>query len=86
MTLSEGVHRGHWYRVISGVHKGKEGVCDLETTFRVGVLYRLSHPYLKEPVGRFHAEQLVEINPPQYISQVDPDVQAKMLDTLMGRR
>jgi hypothetical protein len=78
---------GRWYKVISGIHRGKEGVCDLIKTEGAGTRYRLNHPHLKESVGRFAAEQLAEINPPRYVSKVSEETQNEALDLMMaGRR
>jgi Fe2+ or Zn2+ uptake regulation protein len=78
---------GRWYRVISGVHRGKEGVVDLIKTEGAGTRYRLNHPHQHEYIGRFAAEQLAEINAPKYVSQLSPEVQAEALRLVTtGRR
>ncbi len=73
---------GRWYRVIMGIHRGKEGVVDLIKTEGAGTRYRLSHPHTKEPVGRFAAEQLAEINPPKYVSKLSEELQQQALNLL----
>jgi hypothetical protein len=76
---------GRWYKVISGVHRGKQGVCDLIKTEGVGTRYRLTNE--TEHVGRFPAEMLAEINPPKYASKVSEEVQAEATRLMMtGRR
>jgi hypothetical protein len=78
---------GRWYRVISGPHRGKEGVVDLIKTEGAGTRYRLNHPHQHEYIGRFAAEQLAEINPPKYISKIDDAVAEDALRLIMtGRR
>ena len=74
---------GTWQRVTSGPHRGRTGVVDLIKTEGAGTRYRLSHPHLKEPVGRFPAEMLEPIAAPVYESKVDAQTTQKALGLLM---
>lgn len=76
---------GHWYRVTSGPHRGRKGVCDLVDERPNVTLYRIVNPQMI--VGRFHADQLTPIANPSraYVSQVSPETQQAALDVLMGR-
>jgi hypothetical protein len=75
---------GRWYKVISGIHRGKQGVCDLIKTEGVGTRYRLTNE--TEHVGRFPAEMLAEINPPKYASKVSEETHNAALDMMMAGR
>ena len=73
---------GNWYEVKAGPHRGKRGVCDLIKTEGAGTRYRLSNR--TEIVGRFAAEQLVEIPAPSYASQVSRETCQAAMDLLTG--
>lgn len=73
---------GTWYAVKSGPQRGAEGVVDFVRDFPAGTFYRLTNPITKVVVGRFRAEQLVEVNAPVYESQVSDDVRRQAMDLL----
>ena len=77
---------GNWFRVTSGPHHGKAGVCDLVKSEGAGIRYRLTNR--TEIVGRFAAEQLEPCANPQsaYVSQVPAEVTQRAMDMLTGRR
>ena len=78
--MNESIQKGYWYKVESGVHRGKSGVCDLIKTEQNGeTFYRLGDPYKKELIGRFRAEQLRRIDPPTYVSKLPQEVQNELL-------
>jgi hypothetical protein len=75
---------GREYKVISGPHRGREGVCDLIKTEGVGTRYRLTNR--EGYVGRFAAEQLAEIAPKKHVSKVSEETQNAALDLMMAGR
>ena len=75
---------GKWYRVTTGPHRGREGVCDLIEPRRNGTFYRISNSEMI--VGRFAADMLAETTQGEYVSQVSPETFQAALDLLMGRR
>ena len=74
---------GKWYRVTTGPHRGREGVCDLIQEYPVGTRYRISNQ--TEIVGRFAADMLAPTTQGEYVSQVSPATYQAALDLLMRR-
>lgn len=77
---------GRWYRVTSGPHRGRFGVCDLVDTRPNGIFFRITNPQMI--VGRFTADMLEPTNNPQtgYVSQVPADVTQRAMDLLTKGR
>jgi hypothetical protein len=74
---------GKWYRIVSGPHRGRSGVCDLIQDYPSGRRYRITNREMI--VGRFAADQLAKSTHDVYASQISPETYQRALDLLTKR-